>query len=104
MRQQVFTSLSQSFEQARISEVRNTPVITVVERPEEPARPDGRRLKLRAIVGLILGGALGVIFAFGREMLQRSRRDGSEDYRQFHEVWGEAIGDLNRPFRLLKKG
>jgi len=35
MRQQVYTSLVQSYEQARIDEVPNTPVITVVEYAEE---------------------------------------------------------------------
>lgn len=34
LRQQVFVGLSQAFEQAKISEVRNTPVLTVIDPPE----------------------------------------------------------------------
>ena len=41
--QQLYTSLAQSFEQARIDEVRNTPVITVLEPPDLPASPDPRK-------------------------------------------------------------
>ena len=40
MRQEVFTTLAQALEQAKIEEVRDTPVITVVQRPELPVRPD----------------------------------------------------------------
>jgi uncharacterized protein involved in exopolysaccharide biosynthesis len=42
MRQQLYTTLIQSYESARIDEVRNTPVITVMEAPDLPARPDAR--------------------------------------------------------------
>ena len=44
LQQQLYTTLSQSFEQAKIEEVRDTPVITVVEPPEAPVRPDPRGL------------------------------------------------------------
>ena len=39
LRQDVVTSLTESHEQARIEEVRNTPVITIVQAPELPALP-----------------------------------------------------------------
>jgi uncharacterized protein involved in exopolysaccharide biosynthesis len=52
--QQIVTTLQQSFEQARIDEVRNTPRITVIERPLVPARPDSRHLLLRVfLTGLV---------------------------------------------------
>ena len=53
LRQQLYTSIAQSFEQARIEEVRDTPVITVVEAPMLPARPDSRPFG-RAIAGSVL--------------------------------------------------
>ncbi len=37
--QQVYLTLSQSYEQARIEEVRNTPLITVIDGPEGSAEP-----------------------------------------------------------------
>lgn len=83
LRQQVYTSLSESLEQARIDEVRNTPVITVVEPPELPARPDPRSLALKGVLGLMLGGMVGVFWAFGREMMATSRESDPDDYAEF---------------------
>jgi uncharacterized protein involved in exopolysaccharide biosynthesis len=51
----MYTTLTQAYEQARIDEVRNTPVITVVEPPESPVRPDSRRLVSWLAVSLVVG-------------------------------------------------
>ncbi len=99
LRQDVVASLSQSYEQARITEVRNLPIITVVEPPEEPVQRDPRGLALRAVLGLMLGGVMGVSFAFGREVVRRRREAGDPMYQEFHEVWEETLNDLGWPRR-----
>lgn len=101
MRQEIFTSLNQSYEEARISEVRNTPVITVVERPEVPVRADRRLLGLKVLVGLVVGGMLGVSFALTNELARRGRDHGDDDYRELRVRWQETVDDLRRPFRRL---
>jgi uncharacterized protein involved in exopolysaccharide biosynthesis len=53
--QQLFTSLAQEYEQARIDEVRNTPVITLVEAPNLPTKPDPRRTLLKGLLSLVAG-------------------------------------------------
>ena len=74
LRQQVVTSLVQSFEQARIDEVRNTPVTTVVEPPDLPAQPDPRRLLLKTLLGLTAGLLLGMFLAAVRDFARRVSR------------------------------
>lgn len=96
MQQQVYTSLRQSFEEARISEVRNTPMITVLEPAEEPVRRDPRGLKRRGVLGLVFGFVVGVFLAFGREFVTKSGPDESEYYRVFRDTWKETIRDLQQ--------
>jgi uncharacterized protein involved in exopolysaccharide biosynthesis len=67
MQQQVYTSLAQSYEAARIDEVRNTPVITLVEPPDLPAKPDPRLALLKGMLAGLLGLALGAFFAAVRQ-------------------------------------
>lgn len=59
MRQQVYTTIMQAYEQARIDEVRDTPMITIVESASVPVRPDRRGLLRVAIFGAVLGTLLG---------------------------------------------
>lgn len=73
-RQAVVTGLVEAYERARIEEVRNTPVITVVDAPEGSARRAGS-LVLRLLVGLVLGVVIGVPVAFLREYLARERAE-----------------------------
>lgn len=102
LRQQVFTSLSESHEQAKINEVRNTPVITVVEPPELPARPDRRRLALKGVLGLMLGGMAGVFWAFGREMMATSRKADPDEYAEFARLKEEAKGEVRGLWRRVR--
>ena len=86
LRQTVFTTLVQSFEQARISEVRDTPVITVFQSPFLPPGPDDRNLLLFVALGIVLGGMAGVVLAFIVEALRRPA--GSDPAREdFRESW-----------------
>ena len=77
--QQVATTLRQDFEQARIDEVRNTPRITVIERPFVPARPDSRHLLLR----IVLAGLIGVVITWPAALIvegfRRSDRQSNAD-------------------------
>ncbi len=87
LRQQVYTTLVQSFEQARISEVRDTPVITVLQAPFLPPGPDDRRLLLVTALGIALGGIAGIVLAFAREAMTRPAPGdpGREDFRRSWE-------------------
>ena len=94
MRQQVYTGLAQAHEEARIAEVRNTPIITLVESPELPVRPDSRGGSLKLALGIMLGGMLGVFLAFMREFADRSRREEGEEYREFSSLWAQTWNEV----------
>jgi uncharacterized protein involved in exopolysaccharide biosynthesis len=101
MQQQVFTTLAQAYEQAKIEEVRDTPVITVVERPELPVRPDRRGLIGKGVLGLLLGLVIGTAWAFAKSYAANSDRLSSEEAAEFSVLRRQAAGDLLRPWRPL---
>lgn len=73
LRQQVFSSLAQSYEESRIEEVRNTPVITVVDPPEGSAEPRGRGPVVMVLIGGVLGLILAGFLIFVREYVRAER-------------------------------
>jgi uncharacterized protein involved in exopolysaccharide biosynthesis len=93
LRQQVYTTLVQSFEQARISEVRDTPVITVLQAPFFPPGPDERRLVLVAALGIALGGMAGVVLAFVVEAMKRPA-PGDPAREDFQRTWDGLMRSL----------
>lgn len=92
LRQQVYTTLVQSFEQARITEVRDTPVITVLQPPFLPA-PDPRGLVLMAAVGIALGGMAGLVLAFVVEAVRRPAA-GDPARQDFSATWASFVRSI----------
>lgn len=103
MRQEVFTTLAQAYEQAKIEEVRDTPVITVVQTPELPVRPDSRWLVVKALLGLLVGLMIAAGIAVWRSYTVNSERMGSGEAAEFASLRRQAMGDLTRPWRSMAR-
>ena len=103
MRQEIYTSLTQTHEQARIEAVRDVPLITVVEQPRVPARPDRRGTVAAAGIALVAGLIVALLIALGRELLRRSRSWEDDDLAEYRRLRQDALADLRRPFRGLKR-
>lgn len=71
MQQQLYNSLLEAYEAAKLNEVRENPVINTVDAPEVPVVPDGRGFIKRFAIGLLLGLFIGVTIAFAREYFRR---------------------------------
>jgi uncharacterized protein involved in exopolysaccharide biosynthesis len=100
-RQQVFTSLAQSYEESRIDEVRNTPVITIMEPPAQPARPDGRGTVKWGLMAVVFGFILAVLYAFVTEFSKVIGLREGDEYREFAQLRSQTFQDLRRPWQLL---
>jgi uncharacterized protein involved in exopolysaccharide biosynthesis len=72
-KQQIYTTLAQAYEQARIDEVRNTPLITIVEKPDIPIKADSRHFFRNALFGAFALTFLGTLGVFARARFGRVR-------------------------------
>lgn len=86
LRQQVYTSLAQKLDEVRIREVRNTPVVTSLERPRLAAVGDPRGTVAKTLLGGLAGGALAVLLALMGQRLAAARRDGGEGAERFFRL------------------
>jgi uncharacterized protein involved in exopolysaccharide biosynthesis len=93
LRQQVYQSLAQQYEDARIKEVRDTPVITVIEKPILPARPDPQLRAWILGISVIAGGLLGLLVAmFRTSRAERIEAEFDPEQRAFREEWTRLRG------------
>ena len=93
LREGIYTTLAQAYEQARVDAVRDIPLITIVEAPEGSARRAGS-LGSTLILGLLFGGilALGVIGV--AEYLDAERELDPRAYAELTEAWRSTLGRL----------
>lgn len=80
MRQQIYTALSQSYEQARIEAVRDPTTLSIVEPPDLPAQPQTRAALRKTLLGLAVGMFVGIVVAFLRQRAMEVRAAGTAGY------------------------
>ncbi|HEV8176156.1 MAG TPA: Wzz/FepE/Etk N-terminal domain-containing protein [Gemmatimonadales bacterium] len=96
VKQEVFLTLTKAHEEARIAEVRDTPVLTVIDPAVPPAMRSRPKRVLGVAVALIIGGLFGIALAYIGAFRSRVRRDSTPDYVDFQAAWDEARGRSRR--------
>lgn len=94
--QLVLNTLVPSYEQSKIEEVRDTPVLTVISAPESPVRPEPRgRLRLM-VLGLVGGLFLGVVLVVGLDFLRGLPSTGNAPAKELSDAIAELRSSLKR--------
>lgn len=96
LQQQVLSRLAQSYEEARLREVRDIPVVTMIESPIVPVVPDRRGAITTAFVGLVAGSLVGMVLSFMRDGFRKRRADGDADALRFAESIAEVRAEIRR--------
>ena len=104
LRQQLFMSLSQSYEAARLDEVRDTPVITVLEAPAGFVERHPRGTIRNALVAMLVGLVLAVATAFVGALGRAAEETAPDHYREFRALLRETGVDLRRLLLLRSAG
>lgn len=73
LRQQVYTSLAETYEQARVEEVRDPTVINVVEVADLPVEPQRKQAVRTTLMGLAVGLLFGMVVAVLRQRVDEKR-------------------------------
>lgn len=96
LKQQTLTTLAQAYEQARMQEVRDTPLITIVDAPMAPALPDKRHLVLKVLILCILAAGVGAFLSIGVDALSRTREAERASFAELGRLWGSTVDDVKR--------
>ena len=101
LRQELYRTLRREYETARIQEVNDTPVITVIDLAVAPQRKSGPTRRLWALAAFVLSGVFAVSWAFSAEALGRARREQDGRYRDLvstaRDVWNVVWPFGTRP-------
>jgi len=100
-RKDAVDNLAQSYENAKIEEVRNTPVVSVIEQPELAAMPDSRGVIKRGILGIVLGMFLSIFVIVIIDFFQNQREERPTLFGEFVTLRHATATDIRRPWRLF---
>lgn len=94
IKQEVFTTLRRQYEEARIQEVNDTPLITVIDRAVVPEKKSSPRRKLIVIIAFVAGGAVGWALALVRELIERARRREASEFAELTSRWATVKSEV----------
>jgi tyrosine-protein kinase Etk/Wzc len=90
VKQELFLTLSKAHTEARIAEVRDTPVLTVVDSAVAPFRRARPQRTIGVIIATILGTVLGIVIAYVVDFRRRAVPEDNPDYFAMREAWAQA--------------
>lgn len=90
LRQEIYVTLSRQYEEARIAEVRNTPLITVIDRAQPPHRKSSPRVALNLFMGVVMGLVVAATFSIVEEMLRTASREDPSSFSALVSYWQDA--------------
>jgi uncharacterized protein involved in exopolysaccharide biosynthesis len=102
-RNQIVSQLAAAHEQAKLDEIRDTPVLTILDAPEVPVKPDARGLIIKTVLSFIVSMFAFGVFAILVDRL-RARGETGSDVDEFNALREAALRDLRHPIRALRPG
>lgn len=96
VQQEVYLTLRREYETARIDEVNNTPVMTLIDAPVPPSEKAKPKRLLLTFMMWFLGGIGSVSWVLVSEFAKRMRRDRDVGYEAFSTALAQTKGDVIR--------
>ena len=82
-RQELYLTLQREYETARIDEINDTPVLTLIDRAIPPARKSRPRRRLIVVTAFLMGLLAAITWAFAAEYGESLRANPNPDYDRF---------------------
>ena len=101
--QTTYMTLAAAYERARIDEVRDTPLITIVQRAESPVRADARGVASKTLLMFVLGFLGACVFAVARESVDLVRKSQDDTSLEFDRLLAATSHDLRNVRGTLRR-
>jgi len=93
IKEEVYTSLRRQLEEARIQEVNDTPLITVVDPAVPPQRKSFPQRKLLVILAILTSGAIAVGVAFAAEYVAHAKAIQDNGILELTHAWNRLAAE-----------
>lgn len=94
LKQEVLSTLRRQYEETRIQEVNDTPVITVIDRAVPPVEKSSPQRTSAVILAFAIACVLSVTGAFSIDYLDRARSRDQADYQRLTSRWAGLKAEL----------
>jgi uncharacterized protein involved in exopolysaccharide biosynthesis len=94
IQKEVYLTLKQQFELAKIEEVQETSIVQILDKPQIALEPTNKNLKLSVILAVVFGLFLGSIFGFIRAYANNSDMGERKKFRRIKHFLKKKVKDI----------
>ncbi len=99
----LYLAMRREFETARLDEINNTPVITIVDRAVAPRKPEWPQRTLITVTAAVLGVALGALWAAARELLAHWAAGNAAEADRLRQTLARVATELRAAVGLRRR-
>ncbi len=100
LRQEVFQTLTREYEEARIAEVRDTPLLTIIDPAVPPQRRSFPPRRLMVLLALVAGFLTALALVYVAEYKRAAQQGDPAQYRHFLQAWRDAKAEFWTALRI----
>ena len=101
LKQELFLTITKAYEEARITEVRDTPILTIIDRAVAPVRRSSPRRKLMVYFALGAGAVVASGMAYLLDFRNTVGAREEKEYRDLLEAWATARRQMREALRQM---
>ena len=90
----LFELLTQQYEQYKIEETKDTPTVQILDKASPPEKKAKPKRAMMVLIAGVSGLLLSVIFSFGLEYIDKTKKKQPEDFKRLEEMISVVRKDL----------
>ncbi len=103
LRQEVFQTLTREYEEARIAEVRDTPLLTIIDPAVPPDRRSFPPRKLVVFLAMVASAMTALALVYLVEYRSAAQHADAPQYRRLVQAWTDAKTEIRTTLRIGKR-
>lgn len=94
IREEIFITLRREYEEARIQEVNDTPLITVIDRAVTPDKRSHPKRRMNVFVAFFSGTVIALLLTFAQDYTRRARERDADDLDDLSDQWARLKSEI----------
>jgi uncharacterized protein involved in exopolysaccharide biosynthesis len=87
LRQEIVLTLAREYEEAKIAEHRDVPLLSIIDRARPPYKKSAPKVLLYSVIGVFASGMLVVLFTYARAMWSSEAREDPASHEALARAW-----------------
>lgn len=104
LRQEIVVTLAREYEEARIAEHRDVPLLSIIDPARPPDKKSSPRRLLNTLIAFFVTGVIIILVTYGRAMWAREAGEDLASHQHLAQSWNAFLAEIKHKLRGKRAG